>query len=222
MEQGIIHKMKCLETRLCLITDTYICNMTVEEMVMAALGAGIRWIQYREKNETRSVIYKEALRLRQLTAEFGASFIVNDHADIAAAVEADGVHLGQDDLPLKEARKIIGERIIGISTHSLSEAMKAEKDGADYIGFGPIFRSSTKDAGEPSGVSALEEIKRNVNVPVVAIGGVLLENLGSVLNAGADAVAVVSAILKGEISDNVRSFLEITKRRCHNKNLVRY
>lgn len=175
-------------------------------MVMAALEAGIRWIQYREKNETRRVIYKEALRLRQLTVEFGASLIVNDYADIAAAVEADGVHLGQDDLPLKEARKIMGERIIGISTHSLSEAMKAERDGADYIGFGPIFQTSTKDAGEPKGVSVLEEIKRNVSVPVVAIGGVSLENLGSVLYAGADAVAVASAILRGEISENVRSF----------------
>lgn len=185
-------------------------------MVMAALDAGIRWIQYREKNETRRVIYKEALRLRQLTGEFGASLIVNDYADIAAAVEADGVHLGQDDLPLKEARKIMGERIIGISTHSLSEAMKAERDGADYIGFGPIFQTSTKDAGEPKGVNALEEIKRNVSVPVVAIGGVSLENLGSVLDAGADAVAVASAILRGEISENVRSFLAAIEK--HGKN----
>lgn len=208
--------MQCLDTRLCLVTDTCICNMAVEEMVMAALEAGIRWIQYREKNETRRVIYKDALRLRQLTGEFGASLIVNDYADIAASVEADGVHLGQDDLPLKEARKIMGERIIGISTHSLSEAMKAERDGADYIGFGPIFQTSTKDAGEPKGVSVLEEIKRNVSVPVVAIGGVSLENLGSVLYAGADAVAVASAILRGEISENVRSFFAAIKK--HGKN----
>lgn len=213
---------KIIGSGLCFIAGSAFSRMTIEDMTLAALKAGAAWIQYREKNEARRVIYKQALKLRQMTAEFGALFVVNDHPDIAAAADADGVHLGQDDLPVKEARKVVGEKIIGKSTHSPAEALEAEDDGADYIGFGPVFRSPTKDAGEPKGVSALKEIKGEINIPVVAIGGITLENIGSVLDAGADAVAVASAILTGEISHNVRAFLEIIKRHGYNNNLVRY
>jgi thiamine-phosphate pyrophosphorylase len=193
---------------LCLVTDRKVSGMSSEEITTAALRAGAGWIQYREKGKSRREIYHEALRLRGLTRDAGATFVVNDHADIALAVDADGVHLGQDDLPLKEARKILGERIIGISTHSLAEAVEAAGDGADYIGFGPVFHTFTKDAGEPKGVEALREIKRHVNIPVVAIGGISLENLAVVLDAGADGVAVASAILRGNIFENVRSFMK--------------
>lgn len=193
---------------LCFITDRKISAFTPEEMVAAALKAGAGWIQYREKEKTRREIYLEALKLRELTREFGAVFVVNDHADIAVAVDADGVHLGQDDLPMKEARGIMGKRIIGMSTHSVAEAVDAESAGADYIGFGPVFPTTTKDAGDPKGVSMLGEIRRHVRIPVVAIGGITLENLARVRDAGADAVAVASAILRGEIFRNVRSFLD--------------
>ncbi|GAB4417773.1 MAG: thiamine phosphate synthase [Thermodesulfovibrionales bacterium] len=192
-----------------LIMDEKVSGLPFEEMALAALKAGVRWIQYREKTKSRREIYREALRLRELTDEFGATLIVNDHADIALAVEADGVHLGQEDLPLKEAREIMGDRIIGISTHSIEEALDAESGGADYIGFGPVFYTATKDAGKPKGLDMLREIKRSVKIPVVAIGGISLRNLQSVLNAGADAVAAASAILKDGISENVRSFMEI-------------
>ncbi len=178
-------------------------------MVRAALDSGVRWVQYREKEKTRREIYREALKLRDITRQSGALFIVNDHTDIASAVDADGVHLGQDDLPLREARKIMGERIIGISTHSLSEAVGAAGGGADYIGFGPVFPTVTKDAGAPKGVEMLREIKRQVSIPVVAIGGISLENLPEVLASGADAVAVASAILVGDISRNVRAFMTV-------------
>ncbi len=193
---------------LCLITDRKVSGMSAEEITAAALRAGAVCIQYREKEKSRRELYHEAFRLRGLTREAGSIFIVNDHADIAFAVGADGVHLGQDDLPLPEARKIMGDRIIGISTHSVAEAVEAEEGGADYIGFGPIFSTSTKDAGEPKGVDMLREIKGRVKIPVVAIGGISLENLSRVIDAGADGIAVASAILTGSIDKNVRSFKE--------------
>lgn len=194
---------------LCVITDGKAGGRTDEEIVKTALEAGARWIQYREKEKTRREIYREALRLRDATRQFGALFSVNDHADIALAVDADGVHLGQDDLPLREARKLMGGKIIGISAHSLREAMDAAECGADYIGFGPVFPTVTKDAGIPKGVEMLREIKRQVSIPVVAIGGISVENLPEVLAAGADAVAAASAILRGDVSENVRSFMKI-------------
>lgn len=202
-----------LPSPLCLITDRNICGRTPAEMALAALEAGASWIQYREKERPRKEIYREALRLREMTADFGAVLIVNDYADIALSVEADGVHLGQDDLPLREARKIMGERLIGISTHSLDEALEAAAGGADYIGFGPVFPTKTKDAGEPKGVGMLREICGNAGIPVVAIGGISKNNLDEVLAAGADAVAAASAILRGDIAGNVGFFLNSVKRR---------
>jgi thiamine-phosphate pyrophosphorylase len=195
-----------LPAGLYLITDRKVSGLSAPEMVAKALEAGVTWIQYREKEKSRREMYYEALKLRVLTRDRGASLIVNDHADIALAVDADGLHIGQDDLPLREARKVMGKRIIGISTHSVSEALEAAEGGADYIGFGPVFHTSTKDAGEPKGVEMLREIKRRVTVPVVAIGGITLDNLARVLDAGADAVAVASAILRNDIAKNVRSF----------------
>ena len=210
---------------LCFITDRKSCEprttgsrpwlstvrgkLLCEDVVLKVLRAGVRWVQYREKERPRREIYEESVRLRRLTADFNAVFIVNDYTDIALSTNADGVHLGQDDLPLKEARKIIGkDRIIGISTHSLEQAVEAERDGADYIGFGPVFHTVTKDAGIPKGTEMLQEIKRNVHIPVVAIGGINLENIRSVLDTGIDAVAVASAILSGEIENNVKIFME--------------
>jgi thiamine-phosphate pyrophosphorylase len=196
-----------LPSRLCLITDRKVSDKTPEEMTLTALMAGARWIQYREKEQSRNHIYEEARRLRQLTSEYGAAFIVNDHADIALASEADGVHLGQGDLPLREARKIMRGKIIGISTHSAEEAVGAAAAGADYIGFGPLFPTRTKEAGEPKGLEMLRQIRRDVRIPIVAIGGITRKDIESVFAAGADAVAVASAILTGDISANVAGFI---------------
>jgi thiamine-phosphate pyrophosphorylase len=179
-------------------------------MSLAVLRSGVKWIQYREKNKSWDEVYKESVMLRGITKDYQAVFIVNDYADIALSVEADGVHLGQDDLPLKEARNIMGsEKIIGISTHNVKEAREAEKEGADYIGFGPVFHTTTKDAGNPKGTDMLKEIKKHVSIPVVAIGGINLENLGSVLDTGIDAVAVSSAILRGPVEAHAKKFMEI-------------
>jgi thiamine-phosphate diphosphorylase len=122
--------------------------------------------------------------------------MVNDHADIALAVDADGVHLGQDDLPIEHARDLLGSgKLIGVSTHSPEQAKVAEAGGADYIGFGPVFRTSTKDAGPVQGIEKISVIKRTVSVPVFAIGGITLANVEEVICAGADGVAVISAVL---------------------------
>jgi thiamine-phosphate diphosphorylase len=156
-------------------------------------------------------MYEDAVKLRGITKEHHAVFIVNDYADIALRVDADGVHLGQDDLPLKEARSIMGrKKIIGISTHNIEQAIAAEAEGADYIGFGPVFHTTTKeDAGTPKGTDVLREVKRQLRIPVVAIGGINLENLRSVLDTGIDAVAVSSAILRGNIEAHAKNFMEI-------------
>ncbi|MEW6584387.1 MAG: thiamine phosphate synthase [Nitrospirota bacterium] len=197
---------------LCFITDRTISGLSPVEMTYAALDTGLGWIQYRDKESSRRLLYEESSKLREMTEDFGTVLIVNDHADIALAVEADGVHLGQDDLPLDEARKIMGRKIIGISTHTLKQARESEQGGADYIGFGPIFHTETKDAGEPRGLDMLREIKKEIRIPVVAIGGITLDNVEHVFEAGADAVAVASAVLKGDIRENSRRFLEIVKR----------
>jgi thiamine-phosphate pyrophosphorylase len=196
---------------LCCITDQSIARLSFEDMTFRALQAGIGWIQYRDKESSRRLIYEEAVKLRKITRDFNAVLIVNDHADIAYAVDADGVHLGQDDLPLHKARKIMKQKIMGISTHSMEQAREAEKGGADYIGFGPVFLTETKDAGTPKGLDMLREIRREITIPVVAIGGITSVNVLSVFEAGADAVAVATALLKGNISDNAKVFIDIIR-----------
>jgi thiamine-phosphate pyrophosphorylase len=192
---------------ICFITPDDENGVAVEESVLKALEAGIKWVQYRRKSGTRRQLYIEAERLRNLTAGAGALFIVNDYADIAIAVGADGVHIGQDDLPLNEARRIMGEKIIGVSTHNSAEAIEAERGGADYIGYGPIFPTTTKDAGTPKGPRAIAEIKRAVSIPVIAIGGIDPLNVSGVFREGCDGVAVSSGISRGEITANVINFL---------------
>ena len=161
-----------------------------------ALAAGVKFFQYRCKSGARKVIYETALILSRIARNGQACFMVNDHADIAAAVDADGVHLGQDDLPIEFARKLLGrDKLIGISTHSLEQARAAEVAGADYIGFGPIFKTSTKAAGQTQGVQKLTIIKNSVAIPVIAIGGINQANVQLVARAGADGAAVISVVL---------------------------
>lgn len=195
---------------ICLITDRGATGIPCREMVSRVLTAGIRWIQFREKLKPRLKLYEQAMEIRALTKDADAILIVNDHVDIAQAVGADGIHLGQEDLPIKEARKIVGkDRIIGISTHNLEQAVKAEEAGADYIGFGPVFHTTTKVAGAPRGISMLKTVTERIHIPVVAIGGINLDNVESVFLNGADAVAVASAILTGDIEKNTAGFLKI-------------
>jgi thiamine-phosphate diphosphorylase len=178
------------------VLDQDVLRTPPEQAMSVAIAAGVRFFQYRNKNGARKAIYETSLRLALLAKRSGAFFFVNDHADIAAAVDADGVHLGQDDLPIENARQVLGEKkLIGISTHSREQAVTAETSGADYIGFGPIFASTTKDAGRIQGCDGITLIKQAVSIPVIAIGGITLEKVRDVISAGADGVAVITAIL---------------------------
>lgn len=169
-------------------------NVCIAEQMVKA-GVGI--IQYREKEKKKLHKLEECAKIRAITKEAGALFIVNDDIDIALLTQADGVHVGQDDLPAKDVRKLIGnEMILGVSTHSPVQALAAVSDGADYIGTGPIFKTFTKkDVCAPVGFDYLEYVVKNIDIPHVAIGGIKESNLDSVLAAGARCVCMVTEIL---------------------------
>jgi len=160
-----------------------------------ALAGGVRFFQYRNKNGSRREIYEVALRLVRVIRENGALFILNDHVDIAAAIEAHGVHLGQDDLPLTAARRVLAQGMLaGISTHNIDQARAAQEAGADYIGFGPVYQTSTKEAGAVQGLEALTIIARAVSIPVIAIGGITRDTIKDVMSTGASGAAVIGAL----------------------------
>ena len=166
------------------------------EVAREAILGGATVIQLREKNLATRAMFEEALELRKLTRELNTLFIVNDRLDVALAVSSDGVHLGEEDLPVDAARRVAPDLIIGCSCDTVERARELERLGADYLGVGTVFPTVTKkDAGEPIGLSRLKEIKQVVSIPVVAIGGINLSNLDAVLSTGVDGVAVVSAIV---------------------------
>lgn len=163
-----------------------------------AIQGGADVIQLRDKTASSAELYYSASQIREITLENNIPFIVNDRLDIALAVDADGLHIGQEDLPVSIARKLLRPSgILGVSAGSLAEALQAEKEGADYLGVGPVFeaRSTKADAGEPRGLSLLSEIRRQCQIPVIAIGGISFNNVVAVFQAGADGVAVISAIV---------------------------
>lgn len=167
------------------------------ETARAVLQAGVRLLQLRDKTATTRQLVQIGQQLRALARQHDARLIVNDRLDVALAVEADGVHLGQDDLPVSLARRIAGKHLlIGVSAETVDEARQAEADGADYLGVGPMFATPTKpDAGAPVGPERLRAIKHAVRIPVFGIGGITLQNAPAVLNAGADGICVISAIV---------------------------
>lgn len=176
------------------------------------LAGGSRLFQLRAKELSSREFLALSLDLAALARKHDATFIVNDRADIALLASAHGVHLGSHDLPLAAARKILGnERLIGVSTHSLAEALAAEAGGADYIAFGPIFSTATKaDAQKPKGVGPLSELKVKVKLPLVAIGGITESNLQQVIDAGADAVAIISDLLSApDIKEKTEKLLAL-------------
>jgi len=168
------------------------------ELASKLIDGGATAIQLRDKlSDTRRLI-EVGTKLRQITRKNKVGFIINDRVDIALAVDADGVHLGQEDLPLKFARRLAGKRIIGISTHSLAQAKQAEKEGADYISAGPIFRTPSKPGCLPIGAAIISRIKKNVRLPLVAIGGINLDNIREVIAGGPEGIAIASAVLKSK------------------------
>ncbi|PWA13329.1 thiamine phosphate synthase [Pueribacillus theae] len=188
-------------------------SRTLKEVMREAMEGGADFIQLRDKKSTKKQVLEKAKMLRELTNEFDVPFIVNDHIDVALAVGADGIHLGQDDLPLVEARKLVGDKIIGISTHSIEQAREAERNGADYIGVGPIFPTKSKeDVVEPVTVSYLREVANEIKIPFVPIGGIKLHNVDEVLNAGGKSVCVISEVVgSSDVKGTCEAFIRKIK-----------
>lgn len=184
----------------CITAEEYSNGRSNIEIVKLMLEAGIKIIQYREKNMKKALKYVECKVIRDLTRKAGALFIVNDDVDIALLVEADGIHIGQDDLPIDTVKRLVGEdMIIGLSTHSLEQAREAVEKGADYIGVGPIFSTNTKkDVCSPVGFKYLDEVVRYIDLPFVVIGGIKEQNLYEVIEHGAKCVAIITDIISAE------------------------
>mgnify|MGYP001626197022 CR=1 FL=1 len=179
------------------------------ESAKILLEAGIKIIQYREKNATSRKMYEDAVKIKKLCDEYNATFIVNDRVDIALASESSGVHVGQKDLPAKIARKLIGNKILGVSISSIDEAKNAIIDGADYLGAGAIFTTNTKNDSEFLGIENLKKVIEISNIPVIAIGGIKLEHVKILKNIGVHGIAVISAIFGSENpKEMARKFVE--------------
>ena len=194
-----------------IILDPSVCpDRSLSDVLKEAAMAGARLFQYRNKSASMKEAYAEALVLRQVAVDTGVTFIVNDRCDLALAVDADGVHLGQGDLPLDLARKVMGpDKLIGISTHNPDQVREASAGKADYLGFGPIFKPGSKQDHDPVvGLEGLRAMRKLTSLPIFAIGGIQVDQAGEVTRAGANGVAVISAILKApDISHAVKSFL---------------
>jgi thiamine-phosphate pyrophosphorylase len=194
-----------------IILDPSVCPARpLVEVLTVAAEAGAVLFQYRNKIASMKEAYVEALALRQAAAQAGVLFIVNDRCDLALAVDADGVHLGQGDLPLDLARKVMGQdKLIGISTHNPEQVLKAIAGKPDYLGFGPIFTPGSKQDHDPVvGLEGLRAMRRLTSLPVFAIGGIQIDQVREVMRTGAKGVAVISAILKAsDISHAVKAFL---------------
>jgi thiamine-phosphate pyrophosphorylase len=180
------------------VTDKKIRKgVTHQQIAKLAVSGGADVVQFRDKDMTGRELFATAREIREITHSAGVLFIVNDRMDIALASGADGVHLGQDDLPLQEARKLAPDNfIIGISVGSVTEAIDADNGGADYVAVSPVFGTGTKpDAGLGLGTDLIKAIKQKISIPVIGIGGIQKENMGEVILSGADGIAVISAVV---------------------------
>lgn len=182
-------------------------------VVEALLKAGVRFIQYREKEKSGLARYKECLQLRALTRSYGAAFLIDDFVDLAMAVDADGVHIGQEDLPPRVVRKLLGpDKVIGLSTHGPEQLQAANRLAGviDYVGVGPVYATQTKKNAVPAGLEYVRYARENAALPFTAIGGIKEHNLRQVKEAGADIVCVVSELTgAGDIAAKVRTLAEI-------------
>lgn len=181
------------------------------EIGEAAIKGGADVIQFRDKTAGSRKLFETAIQIRKITEKAGVKFIINDRLDIALATNADGLHVGQDDLPAPVARKLLGaDKILGVSAGTVEEAIHAEKDGADYFGVGPIFeaRETKADAGDPRGLKLIKDIHQRCSLPIVAIGGINQTNISSVIEAGAQCAAVISAVVS---APNITSTTKLLK-----------
>jgi len=207
-----INKLRLQDKKLYLVTnsDKFESDDAFIDAVAAALKGGVQIVQLREKNRPANEIIALGKKIRMLCSEFDALYIVNDRIDIAQITNADGVHLGQDDIDVHSAREILGGNfIIGVSTHAPEQAQKAVSDGADYIGVGPVFSTPTKEGRTAVGLEYVKWAGENVEIPFFAIGGIDLDNVDSVINHGAKRIAIVRSIINAQNPHNVaKSFLQ--------------
>ena len=201
-----------IDFRLYLITDRHLTRVPLPEALQQALRGGVRAVQVREKDLPVRELMALARELRSITRKFDARLFINDRVDVAVPLKKKKINLGHGSMPAAAVRKIVGKKmLIGASTHSLTEAVSAERAGADFITFGPIFATPSKMRyGAPTGVEALGTIKEHVRIPVLGLGGVRLDNISRVLRAGADGIAMISAILA---ADDIQRAAEMTNQR---------
>ncbi|HEY5404196.1 MAG TPA: thiamine phosphate synthase [Pyrinomonadaceae bacterium] len=196
------------------LTDVQVSGLSHAEQIRRLCAGGASLVQFREKGLPASDFYDEAQAALRVTRELGIRLIINDRVDVALALGADGVHLGQDDLAPTAARELLGENaIIGLSTHNMSQALEAQKAPIDYLAIGPIFSTTTKQDTSPVvGLADLAEVRLiTKGLPLVAIGGITEANAAEVIQAGADSVAVVSSLLSSpqDISQRTNNFIEL-------------
>ena len=205
--------MKCGEKclRLYAVTDRrWLGDSTLEQQVEEALKGGATFVQLREKQLDKKSFYREAVSLKKLCRKYGVPFVIDDDVELALESGADGVHIGQSDMALLDAREKLGpEKMIGVSARTVEEALEAERNGADYLGVGAVFSTSTKPDAVDVSLETLRKICESVSIPVVAIGGIGTENLPKLAGTGIAGVAVVSALFAGE---NIRKSAEKLRR----------
>lgn len=189
----MLNKNRCI---LYAITDrTWLNRRTLEDVVEQSLIGGVDIVQLREKNLDFNAFLDSAIKIKRLTEKYRVPLIINDNIDVCIKSNADGVHIGQGDIPLVKARKILGDnKIIGVTTKTIEQAQEAQLNGADYIGVGAMFGSTTKKDAIPLTFEQLADIRKSVTIPIVAIGGITIENINQFKNTGVDGIAVVSAI----------------------------
>ena len=190
--------------KLCIITDIETQSRYSHiELAKLAISGGADIIQLRDKRMSTSELINTAIELNEICRRSNVMLIINDRTDIAIISDADGVHLGKEDIPIREARKLLGnKKIIGSTAHSFSEAMKAQSDGADYIGYGHIYPTGSKIKNtRPKGLAKLKFITSKINIPVLAIGGVGLENAKDVISTGVHGIAVIGSVVKSPCPD---------------------
>jgi thiamine-phosphate pyrophosphorylase len=193
------------------ITDSSLTTRNIVNDVEEAIKGGATIVQYREKDKDIGPMVEEARAVKKV-CDGKATFLINDRVDVCLAVDADGVHLGQMDMDYHTARRLLGDKIIGVTVHDLEEAKTAEADDADYVGVSPIFHTDTKrDAGPAAGLELIKEVRANIVLPIVAIGGIKLDNTQSVLDAGADTVCAMSATIGDNVEEKVGEFNKLIK-----------
>lgn len=207
-----MENMQKIDYSVYLVTDAgFLHGRDFAECIEAALQGGVTLLQYRDKDADSHTMFERALLLKKLCAAYKVPLLINDRLDIAQAVQADGVHLGQSDLPVTVARKILGKQaVIGASAHNAAEAKQAIADGADYLGCGAVFGTTTKNDAGYLGLAGLQAIRQAVTVPIVGIGGVNCGNFEQVLQTGAQGAAIISGILAADdIATEVGKFTAI-------------